>query len=215
MENSGTLSLARDNTHLSSPVSSTETGSKHCPTCGIVKPVSSFHQDSKTSDRCFYCCKSCANMQRRHRYLTTRERERDYAKEYAKRDPKSRAARQHRYYMATTGVLDKTSDAYQMRLQQARDWSRLNVAIMNAKTRRRQLRLRTATLTDKHRDAIQRVYEHARDCSVITGEPYHVDHIIPINGETVCGLHVPWNLQILPAAINLRKSNKLADHTGW
>ena len=130
-------------------------------------------------------------MQRRNRYLNTQERERDYAKEYAKRDPKSRAARQHRYYMATIRVLDKSSDAYQMRLQQARDWSRLNVAIMNAKTRRRQLRLRTATLTDKHRDAIQRVYEHARDCSVITGEPYHVDHIIPIvTGKQIGRAHV-------------------------
>lgn len=60
-------------------------------------------------------------------------------------------------------------------------------------------------LTEEHRAAIKAIYKEARRRTKETGEEYHVDHIVPKISKFVCGLHVPWNLEIVHWKVNLQK----------
>lgn len=46
----------------------------------------------------------------------------------------------------------------------------------------------------------------------LTGIEWHVDHIVPLNGKQVCGLHIWSNLAVIPKTLNLQKGNNFAFH---
>jgi hypothetical protein len=90
------------------------------------------------------------------------------------------------------------------------DYKKNNRALHNAQWMRyhtKKLNASPPWLTKEHHEQIKSVYAHAKECEMLTGDKYHVDHIVPLQGENVSGLHVPWNLQVLPSDINIAKSN--------
>jgi hypothetical protein len=63
-------------------------------------------------------------------------------------------------------------------------------------------------LNQKHLEQIEELYTIAKMFKMYTGQEYHVDHIVPLQGKNVSGLHAPWNLQVLPAKENMSKGIK-------
>ena len=66
-------------------------------------------------------------------------------------------------------------------------------------------------LAKEHLDAIKAVYIEAERLTLETGIRHEVDHIVPLSGKTVSGLHVPWNLRAIPAVENNRRP-RIWDH---
>lgn len=106
------------------------------------------------------------------------EKRRAEGREKYRRDPAAHYARKLKWDKAHPEYLRHRLAMYRARLAQATPpW------------------LTKAQLAD-----IRAIYASAQ-------EGQEVDHVIPLHGKTVCGLHVPWNLQVLPRSANRAKGN--------
>ena len=89
-------------------------------------------------------------------------------------------------------------------------WAKANAGVINAWNMKRYTTKKHRTplwLTDIDHERIANVYKLATLQSKMTGTIWHVDHIIPLQGKNVSGLHVPANLRAIPGADNIRKRN--------
>jgi hypothetical protein len=161
---------------------------KFCHRCSTLKPLGSFAKNKTRKDGLGTQCKECQNAWHRQFYECNKEEVKLRTTTYRRNNKHIRLKIQRKWQTANR---DKTS-------------------CYNAE--RRAIRKRAdLILTEEHRQQIQDIYWLARDICITTGEAYQVDHIVPLNGKNICGLHVPWNLQILPRDLNIKKSNKFAN----
>lgn len=87
-------------------------------------------------------------------------------------------------------------------------WAAANYASVLAKNAKRAAALKQRLPKWADLARIRKFYEEAVRISRETGVVHHVDHVIPLRGKTISGLHVHTNLQVLEGSINCRKRNR-------
>lgn len=178
---------------------------KTCRSCGRVLPLSQFAVKSKATgerqSKCHPCYKKYVVAYRKEWYAKNRQAKKNKSKQW-------REANEDRVKKTGARYRHKNREkkrAYD-REYNKRDPAKRSAA--KAAYRARKLK-QTLNLPDHSRREMQEIYERAAHLTKITGESHHVDHILPLKHKLFCGLHVPWNLQILPRRLNMKKSNTL------
>ena len=88
-----------------------------------------------------------------------------------------------------------------------RKWKQKNKGKVNSYTAKRHAAKMQRTPPWADLKEIQLVYRQAASLSKLLGRDIHVDHVIPMQGKLVSGLHIPENMQLLFAEDNVSKSN--------
>jgi 5-methylcytosine-specific restriction endonuclease McrA len=204
---------------------------KVCKGCGVPKELSEFGNEPRTKDgkkgKCLLCAKAYSakwyqnNKEtviakvakryystpvpvrqaiRRTRYESNREHELAAMKRYKDNLPE---------VIRKRGTIQpaKTKEAHKVYKQYWRRANKDKVNYSTAKRRAAKLKAMPAWADDWK---IQQYYILAAKLTERYGEQFHVDHIIPLNGVRVSGLHVQGNLQIITQKENLMKYNKFS-----
>jgi hypothetical protein len=96
-----------------------------------------------------------------------------------------------------------------------REWNKRNKpkkAALQSKRRAALLQRTPKWLSTDDLWMIEEAYELAALRTQVFGFPWHVDHVIPLQGRNVSGLHTPTNLQVIPGAENVRKNNRWGEN---
>ena len=200
-----------------------------CNKCQCEKPISEFGKDRARYDgltyRCLKCRKAANKTQsdviraqkrdhykrnkelllsrKRESYLGKAEEKRAYQRAYAAARPEETKLKSKLFYV-------KNPDYYKQFRQKYPD--RINAKEVKRKTAK--MNRTPPWLTEDDFWLIEQAYDLAAKRTQMFGFSWHVDHIIPLQGKIVSGLHVPCNLQVIPGSINTSKQNKFEVQDG-
>lgn len=209
---------------------------KSCYVCKIEKPFGDFAKNRASKDGLQYSCKSCQIQYRKDNRERERERSRLWHKNnpegrlnWQKNNPdacrkatkKSYEKHRERRLIAARKYANENKEAVlssqsmwreknrERERERSKQYSKENPDKVRAQAARRRARRLSGTPKWANKFIIDEIYDLAQKRQVATGVKHHVDHIVPLSSDYVCGLHCEQNLQILTAADNLIKSNRL------
>lgn len=159
----------------------------------------------------------------------SRERRREYNRRYNERHPEKRAeslknynnspetkakraawikANRSQYAAAQKRWTDKNLEYVKNQTKKYRKEHPGWMAAQCAKRRATKLNATPSWLSEDDFWMMEEAYHLAALRTKVTGIKWDVDHIVPLQNKKVCGLHVPWNLQVITASENYRKNNR-------
>ena len=149
-------------------------------------------------------------------YQENRECRLEYAKSYREDNPeKIKESRKARYESNKEAILAKNkewrdSKPREYHNEYLRKWKSENrgKVVQSGKKRSIPMSKCLKLLGEQQIGTLNQFYNYASRISECIGIKHHVDHVLPLAGDGFTGLHVPWNLQVIPATINLRKGNR-------
>lgn len=173
-----------------------------CTRCKKLLPLESFGKDHRNKSGLKSWCRECERDHKSLKYRTedsTRARIKNYKEKY--------------YRM-------KSTDAEWVEKEKARklQYQRNNkdkTSLCWSRRRASKMRATPPWLTESHIKEINSIYQFRKEINGMNGNSYHVDHIHPLKGKNFCGLHVPWNLQVISQKDNDAKGSKLPPGIGW
>lgn len=171
---------------------------KECKLCKQVKSVSeySFRKDSgRYRNECKVCLAARQKLQRVLNGDHVRQIDRD---SYA-RNIESKRQQKKVYREKYKDIIRERKSLYK----------KTHRAVVNAANMRRETFKRNASVSWADNSKILSFYTKAKRFEAWLGTSFHVDHIVPLSNEIVCGLHNEFNLQVLTATDNIRKKEYL------
>lgn len=170
---------------------------KSCTRCNSVFDLSAFSRNLRRADGMNAWCRGCTSEYNKAYNASRRGEAAARVAEWRKNNPDARK----REYVRNAESVKARAKAWQLANPAKRRmfWANYRAQRINA----------TPAWADKA--AIARIYAACTALNKLHGPAsFHVDHIVPLNHELVCGLHTPENLRVIPADENRAKSNLFA-----
>jgi len=178
---------------------------KICPRCIDEKDETGFSKDSSTSDGLRYYCNACLKSLKKT-WQKPKPRNKEVQTAYHLRN-RDRLLQRAREQQAEYRKVNYAACLAARKEHHLRNTNRANMWNVECKLRKRGRPLPPWANVA----AIEAVYRMAHAITKATGVRHAVDHIYPLKGERVSGLHVENNLQILTRVENGRKGNKVPE----
>lgn len=157
-------------------------------------------------------CVECARLLSAEFYKAHKDEVNARARIWARKNKAKECARRRKRFAEKPQAMKDARDRHYAKhsarlLARCAKWRAEHPEKIRAYAAERRATKRLATPAWADFDLIDKVYEKALQLERETGIAHHVDHIVPLRGKNVSGLHVHYNLQAIPAAENGRKYN--------